>query len=153
MQVTHGSHRLQGRCWRKGQLDALCMRLEQRAHAGVPSWAAGQAGRTCACLPCTEKKGASNRWYSTSFPKRPGVPCRPTGQRRSFSVTMSVPDTRFSQNPVGLSDSGNLRTGGSSSPSSSDAASLAEVAGCKHCRTTPMSAHRVAQGCSVVVPA
>ena len=44
-----------------------------------------------------------------SFPKRPGVPCSPTGQRRSFSVTMSVPDTRFSQNPVGLSDSGNLR--------------------------------------------
>lgn len=45
-----------------------------------------------------------------SFPKRPGVPCSPTGQRRSFSVTMSVPDTRFSQNPVGLSDSGNLYT-------------------------------------------
>ena len=64
---------------------------------------------TDACLPCTEKKGASKRWYSMSFPKRPGVPCSPTGQRRSFSVTMSVPDTRFSQNPVGLSDSGNLR--------------------------------------------
>ena len=63
---------------------------------------------TDACFPCTEKKGASKRWYSTSFPKRPGVPCSPTGQRLSFSVTMSVPDTRFSQNPVGLSDSGNL---------------------------------------------
>ena len=63
---------------------------------------------TDACFPCTEKKGASKRWYSMSFPKRPGVPCSPTGQRLSFSVTMSVPDTRFSQNPVGLSDSGNL---------------------------------------------
>lgn len=64
---------------------------------------------TAACFPCTAKKGASKRWYSTSLPKRPGVPCRPTGQRRSFSVTMSVPVTRFSQNPAGLSDSGNLQ--------------------------------------------
>lgn len=51
-----------------------------------------------ACLPWTEKKGASKRWYSTSLPNLAGVPCSPTGQRRSFSVTMSVPDTRFSQN-------------------------------------------------------
>ena len=85
------------------------MQNPARTFLGVVS-----AKHTCACLPWTEKKGASNRWYSTSFPKRPGVPCRPTGQRRSFSVTMSVPFTRLSQNPVGLSDSGNLLAGGSS---------------------------------------
>ena len=85
--------------------------------------------RTDACLPCTEKKGASKRWYSISLPKRPGVPCRPTGHLRSFSVTMSVPATRLSQNWVGLSDSGNLLTQKRTSSTDVPASAIANIAG------------------------
>ena len=80
-------------------------------HTGQPrSTLAGKVSlaRTDACLPCTAKNVASKLTYSSSLPKRAGVPCRPTGQRRLFSVTMSTPPARLAQKADGLSDSGNL---------------------------------------------
>ena len=52
--------------------DALFVR--QVHHFTLQTDCSSRAGLTWACLPCTEKNEASKRLYSTSFPKRSGVP-------------------------------------------------------------------------------